>query len=55
MEMADKWNRYEIVVDKGTVAFVQVPSNLKQFFHDGVPQVTFSGCCPCLKTWPLCM
>jgi hypothetical protein len=38
MEMADKLNRYEIVVEEEMVGFVEVPSNLKQFFHDGVPQ-----------------
>jgi hypothetical protein len=32
MEMAGKWNRREIAVDKDMVAFVEVPSNLKQFF-----------------------
>jgi hypothetical protein len=41
MEMVDKWNRHEIVVDEDMVAFVEVPSNLKQFFPDGVPQVIF--------------
>jgi hypothetical protein len=38
MEMMDKWNRHEVVVDKVMVAFVEVPSNIKQSFHDGVPQ-----------------
>jgi hypothetical protein len=32
MEMADKRNRHEITVDQDVVAFVEVPSNLKQFF-----------------------
>jgi hypothetical protein len=41
MEMADKWKRHEIVVDEDMVAFVEVPSNLMQFFHDGVPQTIF--------------
>jgi hypothetical protein len=43
MEMADKWHRHEIlvVVDEDIVAFVEVPSNLKQFFYDGVPQAIF--------------
>jgi hypothetical protein len=38
MEMAGKWNGHDIVVDEDTVAFVEVPSNLKQFFHDGALQ-----------------
>jgi hypothetical protein len=41
MEMADKWNSHETAVDKDMVAFVEVPSNLKQFFHDSVPQAIF--------------
>jgi hypothetical protein len=43
MEMADKWNRHEIVVvvDENMVAFVEVPSSLEQFFHDGVSQAIF--------------
>jgi hypothetical protein len=41
MEMMGKWNRHEIVVDEDMVAFVEVPSNLKQFFHNGVPQAIF--------------
>jgi hypothetical protein len=41
MEMVDKWKGQEIVVDEDMVAFVEVPSNLKQFFHDGVPQAIF--------------
>jgi hypothetical protein len=41
MEMVDKWNRHEIVVDEGMVALVEVPSNLKQFFPDGVLLVIF--------------
>jgi hypothetical protein len=32
MDMADKWNKLEIVVDEDMIAFVEVPSNLKQFF-----------------------
>jgi hypothetical protein len=31
----------EIVVDEDIIAFVKVPSNLEQFFHDGVPQTIF--------------
>jgi hypothetical protein len=41
MEMAGKRNRHEIVVDEGMVAFAEVPSNLKQFLHDGEPQAIF--------------
>jgi hypothetical protein len=41
MEMVDKWNRHEIVVDEEMVAFVEVPSYLEQFFHDGVHQAIF--------------
>jgi ribonucleotide reductase beta subunit family protein with ferritin-like domain len=41
MEMADKWNRHEIVVDEDMIAFVEVPSNQKQFFHDVVHQAIF--------------
>jgi hypothetical protein len=36
--MADKWNRHERVVDEDIVAFVGVPSSLKQIFHNSVPQ-----------------
>jgi hypothetical protein len=36
MEMADKWNTHETAVNEDMVAFVEVPSNLKQFNHDGV-------------------
>jgi hypothetical protein len=32
MEMTDKWNRHEIVFDEDMVAFVEVPSNPKEFF-----------------------
>jgi hypothetical protein len=58
MEMANKWNRHEIVVEEDVVAFVEVPSNLKQFFHDGVPDAIFldvvlvplrPGLCVCEK------
>jgi hypothetical protein len=53
MEMADKLNRYEIAVDKDMVAFIEVPSNLKQLFMMVYPR-PFFGCCPCLpETWPL--
>jgi hypothetical protein len=38
MEIADKWNRHEIVVDKDMVAFFEVPSILKHIFRSGVPQ-----------------
>jgi hypothetical protein len=56
MEMADRRDRHDIVVDKDMVAFDEVPSNLKQSFHDGVPQAIFFLCCPCLsETWPLYM
>jgi hypothetical protein len=41
MEMADKWNGHEVVVDEDMLAFVEVPSNLSQFFHSGVPQAIF--------------
>jgi hypothetical protein len=37
----DKWNRHEIVVIEDMVAFVEVPFNLKQFFHNSVPQAIF--------------
>jgi hypothetical protein len=39
--MANKGSRHEIVVDKDMVAFVEVHSNLKQFFHDCVSQAIF--------------
>jgi hypothetical protein len=38
MEMVDKWDRHEIVVKEDMVAFVEVPFNLKQFFHVGAPK-----------------
>jgi hypothetical protein len=41
MEMADKWNRHETVTDEDTIAFVEVPSKIKQFFHDGASQAFF--------------
>jgi hypothetical protein len=38
------------------VAFVEVPSNLKQSSHHGVPQAIVLGCRPRLpETWLLCM
>jgi hypothetical protein len=43
MEMAHKWKRHETVVNEDMVAFVEVPSNQKQFSHDGVPEATFLG------------
>jgi hypothetical protein len=36
--VADKWNRHVIVVNEDMVAFIEVPSNVKQFFHDSIPQ-----------------
>jgi hypothetical protein len=53
MEMVDRHDAHEIVVDEDMVAFAEVPSNLKQFFHDGVPQAIFVDIV--LETWPLCM
>jgi hypothetical protein len=41
MDVGDKWNKYEIVVDEDVVDFVEVPSNHKQLFHNGVPQAIF--------------
>jgi hypothetical protein len=32
MEVVDKWNRREIVVDENVVAFLEVFSNLNQYF-----------------------
>jgi hypothetical protein len=43
MEVVDKWDRHEIVFDEDMVAFVEVPSSIKQFFHDGVRQAIFFG------------
>jgi hypothetical protein len=36
MEMVDKWNRHKIVVSEDLIAFVDVPSSLKQFLHNSV-------------------
>jgi hypothetical protein len=41
MEMANKWNRHEMVVDEDMVAFVEIPSNLKQFFTVVYPRAFF--------------
>jgi hypothetical protein len=41
MEMVDKWNRHETVVNEDMVTFVEVPSNQKQFSHNSVHQAIF--------------
>jgi hypothetical protein len=48
MEMADKWNRHEIIVNEHMVAFVEVPPQSQAVVFMTVYPMLFFGCCPCL-------